>query len=298
MSEEDLYKKRSNKPPTKRLIVRNFPEGTTREELRELGEKFGRVISVGIVSNKPTPTQLTFGFINYLSIDDSAYAQYRLNGYRYYSNELKVDFVNPQKEPEQTSQKGKPKTNRPVKSEEKPKRNKKQTYSLRALTPPNPPTNPLPQQPSVQKTKIENTFNHWKENTSIHSSIGSSGDHPEENGYNTQEKSVYEQQSPNSSVKGKPRYNNNNNRRSEKSNFKKMDEHINPPELVESPTTDTVSSVVEPYAEIPEVRDVLPVTEIQITVNNDVYSLKLGPEQLNEFWKAIEPFSQPDTKFY
>jgi len=270
----------------KRVILRNLPPGTTREELRELGDKFGRVISVEIV---PKPEYgLPFGFISFLSQDDAAFTIYRLNGFRYKEFPLIVEYSTkpPNKPP--------PKGNRAFKSEEKPKRNKRQIYSLRALTPINPPT-PSPQQ-LPKSNDHSQPFKSWQDHTPVHSPTGSSGDQPEENGYiPPSEKQAYEQQTTNPGGKAKPRNNNNNNRRGGKSNFKKIDSsHMNPQEI-EAPTTDTAPPAVEVYAEINEEGDeALQVTEIQISIpaTQNYWSIKVGPNQLQEFLKAVNPFSQ------
>jgi len=266
----------------KRVIIRNLPPGTTREELRELGDKFGRVISVDLVSK---PEFLPLGFITFLSIDDAEFTIYRLNGYRYKNSTLDVRFSKPQ---QKLPQKG----NRTVKSEEK-KRNKKQMYSLRTLTPLNPPT---PSQQQLPKPNDQSqSFKSWQDHTPIHSSIGSSGDQPEENGYiPPSDKQVYEE-TTNPGGKAKPRNNNNNNnRRGGKSNFKKIDPHMNPQEL-EAPTTDTAPPAVEVYAEIIESgEEPLQVTDIEISIpaTQSYWSFKVGPGQLQEFLKAVNPFLQ------
>jgi len=45
----------------KRIIIRNLPPGTTRDELRELCGRYGRVINVEIVSKQHRP----FGFVSF-----------------------------------------------------------------------------------------------------------------------------------------------------------------------------------------------------------------------------------------
>jgi hypothetical protein len=281
----------------KRIFVRNLPPGTSREELRELGNKYGRVISAEIFTKGEGPPR---GFISFLSKDDADYAIYRLTGYRYKNCILEVEgaFLKQKKEDQQ-------RTNRPIKSEEKPKRNKKQMYSLRALTPLNPPT-PSPQQQPRKANDQSQPFKSWQDHTPVHSPTGSSGDHPEENGYiPPNEKQVYEQTPPGGKSKrnNNSRYNNNTNN---KSNFKKIENnpyvHLNPPpEIIESPTTDTAPPAVEGSYGAVEINEggedeALPVLvtdiEISIPATQNYFTFKVGPEQLQEFLKALNPFLQ------
>jgi RNA recognition motif-containing protein len=271
----------SEPQPGKRVIIRNLPVGTTREELRELGDKFGRVILVELISK---PEYLPFGFITFLSQDDAAFTIYRLHGYRYKNSTLDVNFAKSEKKPQKSNLAPKPKDK---------KRIKKQMYSLRTLTPINPPT-PSQQQPP--KPNDSQAFKSWQDHTPVHSPTGSSGDQPEENGYiPPPEKQVYEQ-TTNPGGKAKPRNNNNNNnnRRGGKSNFKKSDPHMNPQEL-EAPTTDTAPPAVEVYAEINESgEEPLQVTDIEISIQatQSYWTFKVGPGQLQEFLKAVNPFLQ------
>jgi len=278
----------------KRIIVKNLPPGTSREELRELGDKYGRVISTEMVSKGEPP----FGFISFLSADDAEYTIYRLKGYRYKNCILEVAFSKPQMKKEAQQR-----TNRGIKSEEKPKRNKKQMYSLRALTPLNPPTPSQQQQPPKANDQSQ-PFKSWQDHTPVYSPTGSSGDHPEENGYiPPNEKQVYEQSPPG----GKSKRNNNsrsgNNNTNNKSNFKKIENnpHLNaPPEIIESPTTDTVPPAVDGSYGAVEINEggdeTLPVLvtdiEISIPATQNYFTFKVGPGQLQEFLKALNPFLQ------
>jgi len=70
-------------PPNsgKRIIVRNLPQGITREELRELGDRYGRVVNVELVA-KPQKGP-PFGFISFLTEDDAGFSIYRLHEHHY-----------------------------------------------------------------------------------------------------------------------------------------------------------------------------------------------------------------------
>jgi RNA recognition motif-containing protein len=120
----------------KRVYIGNLPPETTREELRELGSKYGRVISVELIRTKDG--RLPFGFITFLSEEDAGYTQYMLDDHVYKNYPLEASLSNKEK------QKSKPGTPRSsggtaagVKTKEK---KKKPMYSLRTLTPLNPPT--------------------------------------------------------------------------------------------------------------------------------------------------------------
>jgi len=287
----------------KRIIIRNLPPGTSRDELRELGDKYGRVVSVEMVPKPDRP----FGFISFLTEDDAGFTIYRLNGYRYKNHILEVSLSTSKPQP-------KVKLNRAVKSEEKPKKVKKPLYSLRTLTPVNPPTpSPLQQQP---KPNDSPSFKSWQDHTPIHSSTGNGDQFDQENGYGpSSEKQGYEQttthhqggKSSKQQQQQQPRRNNNNNNSNRgggrgKTNYsKKIDpsQMVPPPEM-EAPSTDTAPPVGDSYEEVHHhihkghgSSDQIPVvTEVQITIpsTQDCWNLKVGPVQLQDFLKAIGPF--------
>jgi len=289
----------------KRIIIRNLPPGTSRDELRELGDKYGRVVSVEMVAKPDRP----FGFISFLTEDDAGFTIYRLNGYRYKNHILEVSLSNSKQQP-------KGKQIRAIKSEEKPKKVKKPLYSLRTLTPVNPPTpSPLQQQP---KPNDAPSFKSWQEHTPLHSA-NNSDQFDQENGYDPSfEKQDYEQPTTHQGSKSskqqqqqQPRRNNNNNNnnrgggRGKTNYFKKIDPtQLVPPPEMDAPSTDTAPPVGDSYEEIHHhiheghgsSSDQIPVgvTEVQITIpaRQDCWNLKVGPVQLQEFLKAIGPFLQ------
>jgi len=279
----------------KRIIIRNLPPGTSREELRELGDKYGRVVSVELVPKMDRP----FGFISFLTEDDALFTIYRLHGYRYKNNILEVSL---------STSKPQPKTNRPAKSEEKAKKIKKPIYSLRTLTPLNPPTPSPQQQPS--KSNDSPSFKSWQDHTHIHSPGGNNGNQlDQENGY-VPPSSGYDQSTPpttNSGGKSKPpRRNNNNNNtnnnnRRGKTNYKKIDHTYN--ETAASTDNAPPALSDQGYAEggVHAQPDhghhhpqPVPVTEVQISISGsqDSWHFKVGPAQWQEFLKAIDPFLQ------
>jgi len=129
----------------KRIIVRNLPPGTSRDELYELGNKYGRIIECGVIRPpKEKMNNMPYGFISFLTEDDAEFAEYRLNGFRYKEYELlaapsigapKQTLKGPRRGPDNKDNKASKKVKKPI-------------YSLRTLTPVNPPTqtpaNPLP----------------------------------------------------------------------------------------------------------------------------------------------------------
>jgi hypothetical protein len=145
----------------KRIIIRNLPPGTTRDELRELCNRYGRVINVEIVSkfqNRP------FGFVSFLTEEDAGYSAYRLDGYRYKDCDLNASESNSKgnqnaRGAKNAQQRGAPgPNNKDNLNDSKQSKKKKVMYSLRALTPHNPPTmNQAPPLP-VNKTPAQNTI--------------------------------------------------------------------------------------------------------------------------------------------
>jgi len=293
----------------KRIRIRNLPPGTSRDELRELGDKYGRVVSVDIAPKPDRP----IGFISFLTEDDAGFTIYRLNGYRYKNHILEVSFSTSKPQP-------KDKQKRAVKSEEKPKKVKKPIYSLRTLTPVNPPTpSPLQQQPKPNNDTP--SFKSWQDHTPIHSP-GSNGDQlDQENGYvPPSEKQGYEQTTSHQGAKSskqhqhqqqqqQPRRNNNNNNNNRgggrgKTNYKKIDPtQMVPPPDMEAPTTDTAPPVGESYADVhhhheggvhPGVVGLPVETEIQISIpaTQNYWNIKVGPVDFQEFLKALGPFLQ------
>jgi RNA recognition motif-containing protein len=123
----------------KRVYIGNLPPDTSREELRELGSKYGRVIQVELIRAKDG--RLPFGFITFLSEEDAGYTAYMLHDHVYKGTypleaSLSNSKVQPRTKPGTPRQGG----NAAQAKNAKPKREKKAMYSLRTLTPLNPPT--------------------------------------------------------------------------------------------------------------------------------------------------------------
>lgn len=258
----------------KRVIIRNLPPGTTREELHELGNKYGRVVNVELVPKPDRP----FGFISFLSEDDAGFTIYRLNGYRYKTHILEVSLSNTKLAP-------KPKPTNKTKTDDKHKKPKKPLYSLRTLSPLNPPT------PSPQQNKPSNDshiIKSWDKHTL---SLQTSSDQPD-NGFPSPDNN----QSANT---GKAKRNNHNQ---QNSNYRKSDNQGIPDKIEPDEDEDNNAAAAGNNAPILEENSspndldqgTFPVTEIQINIppNQRWVNFKLGPEQVDQFLKAVEPFLQ------
>jgi len=123
----------------KRVYIGNLPPETSREELKELGSKYGRVIAVELIRAKDG--RLPFGFITFLSEEDAGYTAYMLHDHVYKSYPLEASLSNSKVQPR--TKPGAPRQGGPAGAkggpQAKPSR-KKPMYSLRTLTPLNPPT--------------------------------------------------------------------------------------------------------------------------------------------------------------
>jgi len=123
----------------KRVYIGNLPPETSREELKELGSKYGRVIAVELIRAKDG--RLPFGFISFLSEEDAGYTAYMLNDHAYKSYPLEASLSNSKVQPR--TKPGAPRQGGPAGAkggaQAKPSK-KKPMYSLRTLTPLNPPT--------------------------------------------------------------------------------------------------------------------------------------------------------------
>jgi len=123
----------------KRVYIGNLPPETNREELKELGSKYGRVIAVELI--RPKDGRLPFGFVTFLSEEDAGYTAYILHDHVYKSYALEASLskdskVQPRTKPGTPRQGG----NAAQLNKQLQKKKKKEFYSLRTLTPKNPPT--------------------------------------------------------------------------------------------------------------------------------------------------------------
>jgi len=81
----------------KRVYIGNLPPETSREELKELGSKYGRVIAVELIRAKDG--RLPFGFISFLSEEDAGYTAYMLHDHVYKSYPLEASLSNSKVQP-------------------------------------------------------------------------------------------------------------------------------------------------------------------------------------------------------
>jgi len=251
----------------KRIIVKNLPPGTSRDELRELGDRYGRVISVELVPKQDRP----FGFISFLSEDDAGFSIYRLNGYRYknYILEAALSSHKPQNNTKEKKSKNTTK-------EEKPKKNKRPIYSLRTLTPLNPPTLSTSQQQNPQYS-----FKSWQDPATVSAPISNP---PEQDNGFVQSNDSNKKSNPGNN-RGKGRRNNNNSLNRSNKNYKQVQDNSAPADNNEPAEPIATQITEEPPVEQVPLTDV----EIKIAANEFWVSLKLDPVQLDEFLKFVSP---------
>jgi RNA recognition motif-containing protein len=255
----------------KRIIVRNLPPGVTKEELRELGDRYGRVVNVELVAKpqKGAP----FGFISFLTEDDAGFSIYRLHDHHYKGYDLDVSLSIPkQREAPNKNSKGATGGNR---KDEKPKKTKKPMYSLRTLTPLNPPSAPPQTAQGNPQAKGWDNAAPAQVSPSVSNNSQPSGD----NGY-VQNQSGKGNNNNNSGKQGR-KNNTNNNRSSRKQNFKAVPE----------PVDDVPTEAVPEHSYDANI-EMIHTTEVHITIEESQiwWTLKLAPDQLQEFYKALEPF--------
>jgi RNA recognition motif-containing protein len=255
----------------KRIIVRNLPPGVTKEELRELGDRYGRVVNVELVAKpqKGAP----FGFISFLTEDDAGFSIYRLHDHHYKGYDLDVSLSIPkQREAPNKNSKGATGGNR---KDEKPKKTKKPMYSLRTLTPLNPPSAPPQTAQGNPQAKGWDNAAPAQVSPSVSNNSQPSGD----NGY-VQNQSGKGNNNNNSGKQGR-KNNTNNNRSSRKQNFKAVPE----------PVDDVPTEAVPDHSYDANI-EMIHTTEVHITIEDSQiwWTLKLAPDQLQDFYKALEPF--------
>jgi hypothetical protein len=259
----------------KRIIVRNLPPGITREELRELGDRYGRVVNVELVA-KPQKGP-PFGFISFLTEDDAGFSIYRLHEHHYRGYVLDASLSIPkQREAPNKNSKGAT-TGGNRQKDEKPKKTKKPMYSLRTLTPLNPPSAPPQTAQGNPQAKGWDNAAPAQVSPSVSNNSQPSGD----NGY-VQNQSGKGNNNNNSGKQGRKQNNNNNNNRSRgKQNFKAVPE----------PVDDVPTEAVPEHSYDANI-EMIHTTEVHITIEESQiwWTLKLAPDQLQDFYKALEPF--------
>jgi len=112
--------------PRKRVYIGNLPPETSREELKELGSKYGRVIAVELIRTKDG--RLPFGFITFLSEEDAGYTAYILHDHVYKSYPLEASLSNSKIQPK--IKPGAPRQGNAFGPRDKPKKKKRKTRIL------------------------------------------------------------------------------------------------------------------------------------------------------------------------
>jgi RNA recognition motif-containing protein len=251
----------------KRIIVKNLPPGISKEELKELGDRHGRVINVELV---PKPQHgKPFGFISYLSEEDAEFSLYRLSGFMYKNFQLEVAFSNakPAPKPGLKGPAGQNNKQNPVQQKKK-----KPMYSLRTLTPLNPPTHPQQGYSPPQQPKAWDNAPGPAVPTPANNNI-----QPVDDGF------IPANDKGNKGNQGKGPRRNNNNRSKGKQSYKQATPNE---EVIEEDEQLSLESM--PPQDSP-----VSVTDVQIIISPEQYwTLKLGPDQLDAFLKAVNPFLQ------
>jgi len=74
-----------------KLYVGNLSFSTTEDELRELFDKHGKLLSVKIISHRETGRSRGFGFVEYEEASSATEAQNSLNGQQLGGRDLRVN---------------------------------------------------------------------------------------------------------------------------------------------------------------------------------------------------------------
>ncbi|XP_070541137.1 serine/arginine-rich splicing factor 12-like isoform X2 [Ptychodera flava] len=82
-----------SRPPNTSLYVRNVPDGTRPEELRQLFGKYGPISDVYVPLDYYTRRPRGFAYVQFEDIRDAEDAKYNLNHYRFYGRELDIQFA-------------------------------------------------------------------------------------------------------------------------------------------------------------------------------------------------------------
>jgi len=84
---------RYSRPPQSSLYVRNVPDGTRQEEMRDLFEKYGPVKDIYIPLDYYTRRPRGFAYVQYEDSRDAEDAQYHLDRTRFFGRELEIEFA-------------------------------------------------------------------------------------------------------------------------------------------------------------------------------------------------------------
>lgn len=80
----------------KSIYIGNLPWSTSEEQLKQLFQEVGNVLSVKLINDRETGKPKGFGFVE-MEDNDAAAAIEKFNGFEYGGRTLKVNEANPKK---------------------------------------------------------------------------------------------------------------------------------------------------------------------------------------------------------
>ena len=98
-----------------RIYVGNLAESVTRDELRALFSKIGRVGGALVITDKLTGKSRGFGFVEMVEVEDAINAAAFFSGTELEGRKIHVDPYRPQQEPGTQKYRGERKRRAPVK---------------------------------------------------------------------------------------------------------------------------------------------------------------------------------------
>src|SRR5271170_2267884 len=108
-----LYVRRGG--PVPRIYVGNLAESVTRDDLRALFSKIGRVGGALVITDKVTGKSRGFGFVEMVEVEDAINAAAYFSGTELEGRKIHVDPYKPQQEPGAQKYRGERKRRAPIK---------------------------------------------------------------------------------------------------------------------------------------------------------------------------------------
>lgn len=78
-----------------KLYVGNLPHAVNEDQVKDLFEQFGQVVSVKIIKDKFTGSSKGFAFVEFASSEDGLAAMEELNGKDFEGRSLRIDKARP-----------------------------------------------------------------------------------------------------------------------------------------------------------------------------------------------------------